>query len=410
MSVDRSRIQDILSNQLTELQGISCIQSGIQEGDITYTATLYVSTSGDNSDGLTWSTAFNSIATAYNITSANVGDNTLILIGVGLFDVNLVAGLAVAKNVAFIGQGYTRTIIRNSHASNTYVFSCSKPTTFKNLQIMRVGTCDGIRLEAGAWGSIIDDVRFNFFTGDAGAGTALKVSAVLGCKFTDVWIKGDCESTLGIVFVGSGLCLAGNTNIFDCDIGINLTHTDDDNNQFENTHISNCALALSIDVAGAINNHFDELHLHDNVINIVDDGTNTLYVDLETDNEVIDIMPETASAGTIVTSKNVADTYGDNYSQIDDGSGFTKPFKIVGAFLGNPSDAAATYIVKLATGAPASEVDMARMMLQAGKFASGSPVPIESGVLPAGTRISANCQTENAVADDIEIWLLYIEF
>ena len=415
--INRSKVQDILSSQLTELQSISLSNSVIEqklEQEIEYNGTYYVSIAGDNSDGLSWETAFTALADALNLIEANqnVGENHLVLIGVGIFDVNITGNPTYSTNITIKGSGFGKTTILNNHATATSILRFTGHSGLKDLMVYTgaSGSKSGIIVSntgISAYGFVMENVIIIGYSAE-GAMDCLLIEGGAGQGlYKNVRIIGDITNSIGLHMNSSDENQFEHVIVFDCDIGIYLEDDNDDDNHFHDIYLDGNAVGVQIDSGDG--NCFDWVHFGNNVVNITDNGNATKWCNICLVLEVTLLMPETASAGTTITSKDVADTYGDNYSEIDDGSGFTKPFKIIGAFLGNPSDNTATYIVKIATGEAAAEDDIARMMLQADKFTAGLPVKVESGVIPAGTRISANCQSENAVADTIEIWLLYIE-
>jgi len=408
---DRSRIQDILSDQLTELRSISAFN--LSE-EIEYDGTYYVSVAGDNSDGLTWATAFTSIASALNIIEANqnTGENHLILVGIGTFDVNITGIPTYTTNIHIKGSGAGKTTIVNNHAGATAILRFTGHSGLEELMVYTgaTGSKSGVIVSntgISAYGFVMKNITIIGYSA-TGAMDCLLIEGGAGAGYYEnIYIIGDITNSTGIHMNNSDENHLEHIIVFDCCIGIHLEHTNDDDNHYHNVYLDGNAVGIQLDTGDG--NCFDLVHFGNNTVNITDNGNATKWCNICLVSEITLLMPETASAGTTVTSKNVADTYGDNYSQIDDGSGFTKPFKIIGAFLGNPSDNTATYVVKIATGDAMGEDDIARMIHQSDKFTAGLPVRIESGVIPAGTRISANCMTENAVADTIEIWLLYVE-
>ena len=428
MSQDRSRIQDILSDQLTELHSISALSTnitalGVVTGDILtsvtnefeYDGTYFVSNAGDNSDGLSWATAFTAIASALDLVEANynAGEKYLILLGIGTFDVNVTGNPTYASNIHIKGSGFGKTIIVNNHVGATSILRFTGHSGLEELMVYTgaTGSKSGVIVSntgISAYGFVMKNVWIIGYSAD-GAMDCLLIEGGAGMGYYEnVHIIGDITNSVGIHMDNSDENTLEHIIVFDCCIGIYLEHTNDDDNHYHDVYLDGNAVGIQIDLGDG--NCFNLVHFGNNVVNVIDNGNATKLCNICLVSEVTLLMPETASAGTTVVSKNIADTYGDNYSQIDDGSGFTKPFKIIGAFLGNPSDNTATYIVKIATGEALAEDDIGRMIHQSDKFTTGLPIAIQSGVIPAGTRVSANCQTENAVADDIEIWLLYVEY
>ncbi len=381
---------------------------------IGFTETLFVSKAGDNSDGSSQAHAYTALKTALDWIEDNqaTGEVHLIVLGDGSWDMDTTLAPTYTKNIAIYGiDSRNQAVISNSHATATHVLKFTGWCSINNVQIDCSVNETGIEINStSANGSRLRKLHFDCASLTSAKDAILLDNSVSLVGIFDIHIEGEATNTTGIHLNGASDCRITNITIETVLLGIHLDHADDDINHFKFIEIDSATTGIQIDNAGSTDNHFEDLHFHDITTRISDSGTNTHFDRITMDNEEIKIMPETASAGTTITSKNIADTYADNYSQIDDGSGFTKPFKIVGAFLGNSSDNSATHIVKIATGGASSEVDIARLTAMTTVMVQGSPIPIESGVLPAGTRISANLQTENAVANTIQLWLLYIDY
>lgn len=378
------------------------------------TKVLYVSPNGSNHDGLTWDTAYTTLPAALDACSTDVNDLTLLVCAPkDSYDI-AADNPSWSCNVVIRGSHRHFVKIINSNVGAAQVLKFTGKAVLYNVYIeCGTNSADGVVFS----GSGADGSRFRFarINGNSigGAHDVIRLEGgVKYIRFEDVNILGHTTRTTGLHFNNASYCKIEGANRFhirDCVVGIHFDTTDDENNVIHDTHITGCTDGILID-ANADNNHFGRLDLDNNTTNISDATTTSTWHDIEHDNKVVKILPETASTGSVVASKNIADTYADNYTQLDDGSSFTKPFYVVGAFLGNPSDVTATYLAKVAMGGAGSEVDIGRLMHDgAGKKAPGLPFRMETDIMHPGTRISANAMTENAVADTIQLWLLYIE-
>jgi hypothetical protein len=370
-----------------------------------YTKILYVSSNGSGSDGKSWASAYTTIQDALDAASVDSNDFTLILIAPGTYDINTTGVPTWSANVAIIGSHRNTVIIKNDHGSASAVMQLSGKSSLKDVTIdCGSGSNDGLILTSD--GARLENIYLEA-ENVTGAHNALEFSGSIEyVKCEDVMIHGVITHTKGVYLNDCKLSTFINFQIHECATGLHLDHADDDDNFFNFFHIHGCTLGVLIDAG--IENQFKNLMLLSNTTNVTTCAGNH-WNNPYFEPQIVRILPETASTGTVVSSKNVADTYADNYTQIDDGTTFTKLFKVVGMALGNPSDNTATYIVKIATGAAASEVDIGRGMHQANRFGAGFSQGFESGVIDPGVRVSANCQSENAVADTIQVWLQYIE-
>ena len=317
-----------------------------------------------------------------------------------------------SKNIAIYGiDSRNQAVISNSHASATHVLKFTGWCSVNNIQIDQGINEIGIEIDGvSANGSRLRKLFFDCASLTSAADAILLDNSVSLVNIYDIHIEGETTNTTGIHLNGANSCCIKNILIEAVLLAIHLDHADDDNNHFDFIKMDDAVGGIQIDNAGSTNNHFRNLHFHNATTKISNSGTSTHFDEITSDFEEIKILPETANAGISVVSKNVQDTYADNYTQLDDGSSFTKPFKIVGVYIGNPSDNTATHIIKIGIGGAGSEVDIFRSMSMTTVMAPGSPLKIESGIIPAGTRVAANLQTENAVANTIEVWLLYKEY
>ena len=366
-----------------------------------YTAVLFVDASGNNTDGLTWTNAYTSIPTALAACGAN--DFTLINIGAGVYDINITGNPTYTVNVHIKGLGREITQVKNTHGSATAVLKFTVFCMITDLTIDCGTGEDGIILDGtNAHGSILDNLTFDCA---ALAGAADGIQLTGGIKFLkihNIHIHGETTNTTGIRTSDSLDNEFNNIHIHDSLVGIHLDNTADHSNHFTNLHIMGCAKGLLIDT-GADNNMFTSIEFHNNTVNSDDTGAGTFYKDVKLDTEIIKVTPVTASVGTLLTSKNVINTYAD--SDIAVISNITTPFKIIGAFLGNPTDATATYLAKIIAG---SVTFIEGLLFFEGKFGGNGFTHFKTNWFAKNTAITANVKTENAAADAVELWLLYV--
>ncbi|MCK5606018.1 hypothetical protein KAR91_29235, partial [Candidatus Pacearchaeota archaeon] len=242
---DRSKIQDLLSDQLTELQSIA---SGFPN-DREYTATFYLSPDGDNSDGLTWATAFNTLAAVHNLASADVNAFTLVLCAPATYDVNIAGSFDITKQLHIIGKSRANTIFENNNALATGVFTVT--TAFCMMDKMQVSS--GL----GNFGVLFTPTNSGFRMFDSfingtintSANSLLEFNNASNCRIEDTYIVGN---PLSITMIGIDLnttsygCTFMNCAIGYCDVGINLDNTFNTFCVFSNPEILYCTIGVSI--------------------------------------------------------------------------------------------------------------------------------------------------------------------
>lgn len=399
----RSKVQDLLADQLTVLQSISNLTFEESEEvpfemERTITNILLVSAHGDNSDGLTWDTAFTTVNTA--VAAAGANDVTAVAIDEGMYDVDLNPGLPVEKRICFIGAGHGVTFLTNSNADNEYVLSCSEPCYFKAITFYRTGSCDGLRLVDGSTGSYLSDVYFAFGIGEGAPGRALLVQQCNGAYCENMLILGDTEFTSGILIDRSAYGEYNNVRMCNTALGLQIGNEISDGNLFRNLYF--CGNTLAIDINGGNVQHFIHVDFHGNAVNIDDEIKDSVWEDIHGDFNVT-LTPDDFTGIVVATHAN-PDTYGADVELVAVGDYPAGPFKILAIHI--EGDAAEKFKARISAdnGVTFFDVQMIEGEVNAVKRqASVAPIGTDR-IWNSGTRISASSKSETGL-NNVWIWL-----
>lgn len=203
-----------------------------------YTRTLYCSLNGNNHDGLSWETAFNSIEDTINF--AEDYKKTLILVDIGTYEILDENYLTIQNKILHIkGSGRKLTIFTKSngnHANDFIFFAYSTaPMILENCCIKKSAKHNGVY--AGGHGSEFRNVLFDFrgITEDPYPYYAMKCNG-------DDSIMEDCE------FIGNGWAYSN---------GMYIGGTE--NGMFKNIMIKNFAFGIFIESSNAHKNTFNNI-------------------------------------------------------------------------------------------------------------------------------------------------------
>ena len=289
-----------------------------------YTDILYVSPDGDGSDGSNWEKAYTTFLAAYTAASDDAQDLTLIYVGPGTCDFAVTGGQAIAKNIHIEGAGKAVTIFKNTHASNTHVFSVSKPFKISDCTIYRMTTSHGIVLTSGAIPEI-HDVIFDMATEAAGAGTGLSITSVSDGHFWNLDFHGDATNTIGIDLNTSASNHFENINIADCAVGLKIQNAASDDNSFHKIDFHDNTLALDIDAGNS--QHFEDITFIGNTTNIDDEVGDSHWININ-GNFIVASLPQDLTGVTV--ADGAGNAYG-TYVEIIAAATNDGPFRIVGA-------------------------------------------------------------------------------
>ncbi|WP_010136373.1 T9SS type A sorting domain-containing protein [Ochrovirga pacifica] len=196
---------------------------------ITFSANIYVSASGDNTDGTTLATAYTTINTAYNEAKGNAEDDNIIIDGTVVLSAQITINDTSGNSITFVsaddGFGGTQGII-NGGGTNRLFFvnasSASSVTVFTGLQFENVTNTLGQGALMGSNSS--SSMTFNSCTfsnniaSNPSSANANGVISVLGLTMTFTDCVFDSNSTTngngGMFFVGNNGSLVLNRCLF----------------------------------------------------------------------------------------------------------------------------------------------------------------------------------------------------
>ncbi len=376
-----------------------------------FTEIIYVSPAGDDSNGKSWAGAINNLWDAIQLASTSANHMTLILCAPAEYDVNITGDPDINRNVTIRGIGGTQGVgvaIKNDHASATSVLKFTKVGGLFNLAI-DLGTSNNGILWSGS-----DCVQGRMENLDIvmAALTSQKVGVTYeNCAFhsaKQVYYIGNPTYAVGLKFDNIQYYIDFDCLYLDCLLGITSTHASDDYMVFSLAFIHGCATGISL--TAACNDFFlHEPHFSKNTTNFtaVAAADYTMFQE-QLDREVIKMYPADSSAVVNITNDGAAAGVYGAYVEVVAASAITKPFKIIGIAVMGTSDGNAMYFVDLAWGA--SDIIIATLPIRGSVGVSTAQSPaIESGIIPEDSRVRARISTSNGGADNIDIFLQYVE-
>lgn len=363
-----------------------------------YTDILYVSPDGDGSDGSNWEKAYATFPAAYTAASDDVNDFTLIYVSPGTFDFAVTGGQAIAKNVDIEGAGTGITIFKNTHATNTHVFSISKPCKISECTIYRMTTSHGIVLTSGAMPEL-HNIIFDMGTEAAGAGTGLSMTSVNDGHFWNLDFHGDATNTIGIDINTSANNHFENINIADCAVGVKIQNAASDDNSFHVVDFHDNILGLDID-AGNIQ-HFENVAFIGNTTNIDDEVGDSHWINVF-GNFIVASLPQDLSGVTV--ADGASNAYG-SYVEIIAAATNDGPFRIVGATI--EAEDSGHHAIRLSADNGTSyfyEFNIEATAAQSQRVAISLPAGTEY-IFNKGTQITAAWKSSNGNSEVNKIWL-----
>ncbi len=367
---------------------------------VAVTATLRVSPDGDNSDGLTLRTAYQTINAALDAASLDANAMTLILIAphATYYDINTTGDPTWAANVILLGSVSDEFVnIRNTHASATHILTLTGKSAVINLTFTQTGSIDGINMTHA--GAIVRHIRFNG-TAMTGAGTSLHFDGasvqhglIENCEF-----QGHVNYTTGLLIDQWGFCTLTNLHFEECLIAIHIVGADADENDYKHLDIGDCALGIDIDAGN--NQHFTDIGFHDNTRNIDDEVGDHAWVAIHGRFD-IEILPDDVTG--INVSTGAAGVYGAD-TELLPAAGRDNPFRVVGyAFDQSTTE---LYNVRFSDDSGATFFDVVPFF---GSKQSGSSAPSGTEhIFNKGTRVSASARDVSG-GDNVDVWLLIQE-
>jgi hypothetical protein len=390
LTTDVSDLTGDIADQLPE------IGSGIVAAA---NATLYVSPNGDNSDGSSWSKAYNTINAALDAASTDGDDCTSIIISpqTTYYDIDTTGDPTWSGNYILVGTGRTWAVIRNDHASATSVLKFTGKVCLKNITInCGIGSNNGV-IFSGADGSCLDNVYFES-EDVTGAQTALTLEDGEYSIIKNVKFHGVSAHTTGILLDNYKLGNFEVIDFHDCLTSIKLTNSSSDN-IFSYIYFHECTLSLDIDSGD--NQFLHELAFVGCTDNVDDEVGNHSWINPHGAFPVT-VEPDNFTGITVAAGVG-ANTWGSD-TEIRAAATSTVPFRVVGIDI--EADANEKFRVRLSSDSGTSffmDIVVQGESAAARRVAASFPSETEF-IFNKGTRISGSAKSESG-GNNAVIWL-----
>ena len=371
------------------------------------TATLYVSPNGDDSDGSSWSKAYQTIQGALDAASTDGDDCTLILISphATYYDIATTDDPTWSGNYILKGSHRSWATVRNEHVSATSVFKFTGKASIIDLAIFTEDSVDGVIFTKS--GYRVTHCGFNS-EGTGGANTSIHIDGsgafIRGGKIEDVQIEGNVAYTTGLYMNNAKINTTKDTNAHKCLNAIQVVHADSDHNYFYDINIGGCATGLNLD--GGNQQHFHNITFHDNTTNISDAAAvrgDNIYSNIF-GAFAISIEPDNNFAGVALAAA-AANTWPVSDTEVRAAATSTKPFTITGIAI--EADASEKFRVRLKDASKSVyfddfqfEGDVNANKREAFSFPTGTAF-----IFNKGTAIEASIKSESG-GNNAKIWLI----
>ena len=365
----------------------------------TITDTLYVSPDGDNTDGDSWETAYQTIQAALDVASTDANDCTLIQVAphATYYDIDTTGDPTWTGNYEIRGTHRIWAQIRNEHATATSVFKFTGKVSIQDLAIFTFDAVDGVIFTGDGWR--VRRCGFNSSETD-GANTSVyvdgSVALTRGGIMGDVQFIGNATHTRGIYINQSTVNEFHNVTMHTCLTAIQIADTDSDYNQFNNVDIGDCALGIDID--GGNEQHFGNINFHHNTLNVDDEVKDHEWVNIH-GNFPIAILPDDFT-GVACDTGNGVDTWTAALQTLYTNAG-SGPFRIVGIHM----EPAETGWHRLRLTADDGAIYFGDKLFDATKRQGTTAPSGTEFIFNAGTVIKGASKSDSAGVDGLVVWL-----
>ena len=370
----------------------------------TVTAQLLVSPNGDNTNGKTWATAYNTIQTALDAASTDADDCTLISISphATYYDINTTGDPTWTGNYILSGTHRLWAAIKNTHNSATSVMKFTGKVSLMDLAIFQTAAIDGVIITSSGF-----RIRHCGFNSESltGAATSIYIdgSAALtrGGIIDDIQLVGENEFTKGLYINRSKINEFRHMHMHKCRTGIQIAHAESDYNVFTNLDIGDCdhASGVAIDIDAGNEQHFKDVLLHHNTYNVLDAVGDAMWVNIFGQFDIA-VLPDDITAGIAVDTGDGANTWSGSLVTVYTNAG-DSPFRIVGANM----DCGTTefYRMQLTTDDGATYFD--DLMFYGNKREGVAAPSGTEHIFNKGTVIKARSKSFSAGVDTLDVWL-----
>ena len=359
------------------------------------TAILAVSPNGDGSDGLSWTTAYQTIQAALDVASTDGDDMTLILVSPHptYYDINTTGDPTWTANVLLTGTHPHFAIIKNDHASATSVLKLTGKSAVENL-LFDLGTGNNglIMTSTGAGGRKIHIDGANLTS--AKTGLWLDGASAEHADLSKIDIVGNTTYLTGLKVDQFARCNIDTITIVSCLTCLQIVGADSNENIFHELVIGDSALGIDIDAGNE--QHFDDVTFHHNTRNVDDEVGDSIWIDMFGALDIA-ILPDNLTG--IQVDTGAANTYGSD-TELLSAVSRDNPFRIVGVIVDTSSTE--WYQFRLSDDSGSTFFDI--LQFDADKKAGTSAPSGTEHIFNKGTRISASVRDVSG-GDNVKVWL-----
>lgn len=338
-------ITDKLANMVSDLHLDIKVVHTIRSlaHSIGFTDTLFVATSGDNSDGSSWEKAYTLLTTALDWIKANQtsGESHLIMMGAGTFDMDTTGDPEYRDlSIGLVGMGRNSTFLTNDHASATAILmfdGCE--LLISNLTFFTGNNnITGLKLEDDVGGVahtvFIDNVEFRAFTPTAAHSLLYLQSDADRVNVTNCWFYGNGTWTTGIYTDDATYNYYENIHFWRFLVGIHFSDVQDRYNYLKDIYFEQCTTCILMDGATADGNLFENIYFIGQATTYISDASGqTFYKNLYKvfeQSEATEIYLPDDLTGVTITAGVGGNTWSAADADVVPAVSATSPYKLLG--------------------------------------------------------------------------------
>lgn len=375
---------------------------GTASANIAVTRTLYVSTTGNGSNGSSWMNAFTTIQAALDGASTDGGDLTLILIAPHAtnYDIYTTGDPEWAANVILMGTHRNWAKIMNSHGSGTSILKLTGKSSINQLNFNLGAARNGVIMtHGGARGYHLQFIGESLTPGAKVALNLAGASNLKHAKFGDIHFLGEATGEF-MTALKLDKCSLGHfydIQTHNCLKGIQITDAVSDTNSFRHWDIGDClhGNGIGIDIDAGNEQHFDDILFHENTVNVDDEVGDHLWTNIKGHFPITVIPDDISATGVDVATGDGANTWTGSPVQIR--AGGDKPFRVIAYHI--EADADERFRVRFSDGTTVFDDVLIEGTANAIKREASSFPSDTEFIFNKGIAISASSKSETVGVD-----------